>query len=148
MVHDGPDILSAICHVPYHVRRRRACRRGCRANRALRAEQRCVRADPLGSADTNKPESAICANGVGPSRLLENHEFWANDRPPGSYPKTGVMSGLATRTKPQAPRSLRQWLARSFEAGIGCGHRRYPTVTHLRRKMLNRFSTGRYDRAT
>jgi hypothetical protein len=27
------------------------------------------------------------------------------------------MSGLPTRTKPQAPRSLHQWLASSVEAG-------------------------------
>jgi hypothetical protein len=35
-------------------------------------------------------------------------------------PKNAVLSGWATRTKPQAPRSLRRWLARTFAAGIGC----------------------------
>jgi hypothetical protein len=30
---------------------------------------------------------------------------------------TGVPSGLPTRTKPHAPRSLQQWLASSVEAG-------------------------------
>jgi hypothetical protein len=32
----------------------------------------------------------------------------------------GVTDGWTVRTKPQAPRSLLQWLASSFEAGIGC----------------------------
>src|ERR1022692_995354 len=37
-----------------------------------------------------------------------------------------VVSGLPTRTKPQAPRSLQQWLASSFEAGIVCESQEVP----------------------
>jgi hypothetical protein len=37
---------------------------------------------------------------------------------PGSLAGSNqIREGLATRTKPQAPRSLQQWLASSFEAG-------------------------------
>jgi hypothetical protein len=43
---------------------------------------------------------------------------------PGLWPtlpqlKKWVASGIAARTKPQAPRPLQHWLASSFEAGIG-----------------------------
>ena len=40
-----------------------------------------------------------------------------NKRPEG---KSGISGKSPARTKPQAPRSLLQWLASSFEAGIGC----------------------------
>src|ERR1022692_3375008 len=41
-----------------------------------------------------------------------------NDMACSSQP--GVTSGLAVRTKPQAPRSLQYWLTSSFVAGIVC----------------------------
>src|ERR1700677_2873076 len=46
-----------------------------------------------------------------------------------------------------ASRSLRQWLASSFEAAIGVSHRRYPTVTHLRREMLEELERRTTQRA-
>jgi hypothetical protein len=56
-----------------------------------------------------------------------------------------ITYGLATRTKPQA---LQQWLAVSFEAGIGCESQEVPTVTHLRRKMLEEFERRNYSPTT
>ena len=50
----------------------------------------------------------------------------------------------AVRTKPQAPRSLRQWLSSSFEAGIRCGSQEVSTVTHLRKMMLEELERRNY----
>src|ERR1035437_7717644 len=55
-----------------------------------------------------------------------------------------VTDGLAVRTKPQAPRTLRYGLASSFSAGVSCGSHGVLTVTHLRKIMLEELQRRNY----
>src|ERR1035438_3278107 len=83
----------------------------CLMQESSAERHRCVTADP---------DQTNCApSGARPEILCFSLDF---DLHRGGQPFRYfcVTSGLTVRTKPQAPRSLLQWLASSFEAGIGC----------------------------